>query len=97
MANRFPKKSSTYPLPIPLSVTELLEFKHADIIHLHWINQGIVIKRAGKYFCFRKSCMDHARHVAFPAFAIMPEIAQTINRHAAYAPILMTPHPMIFP
>ena len=36
----FPENFSTYPLPIPVFSLPNPEFQHADIIHLHWINQG---------------------------------------------------------
>jgi len=44
MANRFSRKN-LFDISIAntgVSVTELPEFKHADIIHLHWINQGML-------------------------------------------------------
>ena len=44
MANRFSRKN-LFDISIAntgVSVTELPAFQHADIIHLHWINQGTV-------------------------------------------------------
>ncbi|MCW1736137.1 glycosyltransferase family 4 protein [Anaerorudis cellulosivorans] len=44
MTNRFSRKN-LFDISIAntgVSVTELPEFKHADIIHLHWINQGML-------------------------------------------------------
>jgi glycosyltransferase involved in cell wall biosynthesis len=44
MANRFSRKN-LFDISIAntgVSVTELPEFQHADIIHLHWINQGML-------------------------------------------------------
>ena len=98
LANRFYQKN-LFDISIAntgVSVTTLPEFQHADIIHLHWINQGMLSLRAENIFTSGKSGMDHARHVALPVSATMQAIMQIINRHAVCVPILLTPHLMTF-
>ena len=47
-------------------ITSLPEFRQADVIHLHWVNQGMLsLKDIRKILNFRQTCgMDHARYVA---------------------------------
>ena len=66
-------------------ITSLPEFRQADVIHLHWITQGMLsLKNIPAHSCFRETCsMDHARHVAFhrylPLFRRMREIHCTMS------------------
>ena len=60
-ANRF-KKHNLFAVDIAntgTNISALPEFNQADVIHLHWINQGM-LSRVGK-----AHRMDHARYVAF--------------------------------
>lgn len=66
-ANRF-KRDNIFAVDIAntgTDITTLPEFQQADIIHLHWINQGMLSLKISKHPCLRQTCrMDHARHVA---------------------------------
>ncbi len=47
-------------------ITSLPEFRQADVIHLHWVNQGNALaERYTENTHFRQACsMDNARYVA---------------------------------
>ena len=66
-ANRF-KRDNIFAVDIAntgTDITTLPEFQQADIIHLHWINQGMLSKEHRKDSCFGQACsLDHARYVA---------------------------------
>lgn len=67
-ANRF-KKNNLFAVDIAntgTDITSLPEFQQADVIHLHWVNQGMLslndirkILKSGK-----TGSVDHARYVA---------------------------------
>lgn len=66
-ANRFNKKN-IFAVDIAntgTDITSLPEFQQADVIHLHWINQGMLsLKNIEKILASASLSSDHARHVA---------------------------------
>ena len=67
-ANRFNKKN-IFAVDIAntgTDITSLPEFQQADVIHLHWINQGMLsLKNIEKILRLGQARrLDHARHVA---------------------------------
>ena len=71
-----------------IDITGMKDFEEADIIHLHWINQGFLslkgiakILRSGKPWCGRFMTCGLS-----PAFVITTEIATAIKIVAANVP-----------
>ena len=66
-ANRF-KKNNLFAVDIAnagTDITSLPEFQQADVIHLHWINQGMLAEEPRKDTGLGQTCrLDNARHVA---------------------------------
>ena len=87
-ANRFNKKN-IFAVDIAntgTDITSLPEFQQADVIHLHWINQGMLsLKNIEKILASGKPVV-WTMHDPAPASVTMPASAPTTSRNATTAP-----------
>ncbi len=85
MTNRFSRKN-LFDISIAntgVSVIELPEFKHADIIHLHWINQGMLsLKELENIFASEKKVV-WTMHDMWPFTGICHYAGNCINYQQA--------------
>lgn len=95
MANRFSRKN-LFDISIAntgVSVTELPAFQHADIIHLHWINQGMLsVKEIGRILASGKKAV-WTMHDMWPFTGICHHAENCTNYHreCGRCPYLVAP------
>jgi glycosyltransferase involved in cell wall biosynthesis len=95
MANRFSRKN-LFDISIAntgVPVTELPEFQYADIIHLHWINQGMLsVKEIGRILASGKKVV-WTMHDMWPFTGICHHAENCTNYHreCGRCPYLVAP------
>ena len=96
MQNRF-SRQTLFDVSIAntgISITDLPEFRDADVVHFHWINQGMLsLREIGKIIASGKKIVWTMHDMwPFTGICIMRGAAATSKKHADRVPISVRIH-----